>query len=444
MFCFLAGRPLRWIYSMRSNGSWNDCNYWKTFRLTDPTGGEIIAFPARQGGAVGGKIHEMDIPMADLLMNFSRGITASVFALTLFALPVAAIAAVDIDPGTTASDLVADGGNIIEECEDTATETCTVVINDAGNEVGALVDVTEDGSGIASGEVYTDFNITGVQEGALVGSFLSAEVDVFGILSGLGPNAVASVKVSLEVTDTTEDVLVAAETVVDDSIADGTIPVSGKNALAMSLPLTRGHSYRVSLIIRALATGSPGDVAGALSDFANTASWSGLSVTAGDDPFALISKLDIRVTQLETDVDALETDVDALEERVDGIEGDIEELDEEVDQLREDFDNHSHTYLTGKGTGHNNTEADSGTPVLPVSEPDDESGDVEDGDGVEGADDRCPGTPEGAEVDASGCELAAFCALQERITVCTKADWRDDESRNPRDCRWRRGACEAR
>jgi len=416
---------------MRSNGSWNDCNYLKSFGLTDPTGGEIIAFPARQGGAVGGKIHEMDIPMADLLMNFSRGITASVFALTLFALPVAAIAAVDIDPGTTASDLVADGGNIIEECEDTATETCTVVINDAGNEVGALVDVTEDGSGIASGEVYTDFNITGVKEGALVGSFLSAEVDVFGVLSGLGPKAVASVKVSLEVTDTTEGVLVAAETVVDDSIADGTIPVSGKNALAMPLPLTRGHSYRVSLIIRALATGSPGDAAGALSDFANTASWSGLSVTAGDDPFALISKLDIRVTQLETDVDA-------LEERVDGIEGDIEELDENVEQLREDFDNHSHTYLTGKGTGHNNTEAETGAPLLPPGEP------VDDVDGVESGPDLCPGTPEGAEVDANGCDVAAFCALQERVSLCSSSDWRDDESRNPRDCRWRRGACEAR
>jgi hypothetical protein len=379
----------------------------------------------------------MDIPMADLLMNFSRGITASVFALTLLALPVAAVAAVDIDPGMTASDLAAEGGNILNECDDTATETCTVVINDADNEVGVLVDVTEDGSGIASGEVYTDFNITGANEGALVGSFLSADVDVFGVLSGLGPKAFASVKASLEVRDTTEDVLVAAETVVDDSIADGTLPVSGANAVAMPLPLTRGHSYRVSLIVQALAVGSPGDDAGALSDFVNTASWSDLSVTAGDDPFALISQLDIRVTQLETDVDV-------LEERVDVIEGDVEELDEKVDQLREDFDNHSHTYLTGKGTGHNNTEADTGAPVLPASEPGDESGDVDDGDGVEGADDLCPGTPEGAEVDASGCELAAFCALQDRISICSKSDWQGDEPRNPRDCRWRRGACEAR
>jgi hypothetical protein len=245
------------------------------------------------------------------------------------------------------------------------------------------------------------------------------------------------VKASLEVTDTTAGVLVAADTVVNDSIVDGIIPVSEKNAVAMPLPLNRGHSYRVSLILEARAVGSAGDIDGALSDFIKTARWFGLSVTAGRDPFALIAIIDARLDQLETDVAA-------LEERVDGIEGDIEELDEKVDQLREDFDNHSHTYLTGKGTGHNNTEADTGAPVLPASEPDDESGDVDDGDGVESADDLCPGTPEGAEVDASGCELAAFCSLQERTSICWKADWQGDESRKPRDCRWRRGACEAR
>jgi uncharacterized coiled-coil protein SlyX len=382
-----------------------------------------------------GNKHKMDIPMAYLLMNFSRGITASVVALTLLALPAAAGAAADIDPGTTASDLVAEGGNIIEECADTTSETCTVVINEAGNEVGALVEVTADGSGTASGQVFADFNITGDGDGALIGSFLSTGVDVSGILSGLGPNASASVKASLEVKDTTADVLVAAETIVDDSITNGSRSLSGANAVVMPLPLTAGHSYRVSLIIEAQAVGSPGDAAGAVSDFANTASWSDLSVTAGTDPFALISQLDVRVT-------GLETDVAAIEQRVDGIEANIVELDQKVEQLREDFDNHSHTYLTGKGTGHNNTEVETGTPVVSVDEPGDGAEEVDDGDGVASANDLCPGTPEGAEVDANGCELAAFCALQDRISICSRSDWRDDAKGNPRDCRWRRGACE--
>ncbi len=360
--------------------------------------------------------------MADLRLEFSRGIAASCFALISFALPVAAFAAVDIDPGTTASDLVADAGTIIEECADTATETCTVVINEGGNEVGALVEVTPEGTGVASGEVSADFNITGGGGGALVGSFLSTEIDVTGVLNGLGPNASASVKASLAVRDTTSDVLIAAETVADDSVTDGSLALSGAKTVVMPLPLTSGHSYRVSLILEAQATGSPGDAAGAVSNFANTASWSGLSVTAGADPFALISQ---------------------LEARVDGIEADLGDLDQKVEQLREDFDNHSHTYLTGKGTGHNNTEVETGTPVLPGVEPGDGGGEVDDGDGVEGEADLCPGTPEGAEVDANGCELAAFCALQERATLCAKADWLDDEARNPRDCRWQRGVCEA-
>jgi outer membrane murein-binding lipoprotein Lpp len=166
------------------------------------------------------------------------------------------------------------------------------------------------------------------------------------------------------------------------------------------------------------------------------------------DPFALIVIIDARLDQLETDVDALEEqvegiaeDLEELDEKVDGIAEDLEELDEKVEELRDDFDSHSHTYRTGKGTGHNNTEAETGAALVPEVGPVDDPGD---GDGVASAVDLCPGTPEGAEVDASGCELAAFCSLQERSSICSKADWQGDESRNPRDCRWRRGACEAR
>ncbi|MBW2691696.1 MAG: hypothetical protein JRE57_03555, partial [Deltaproteobacteria bacterium] len=119
--------------------------------------------------------------------------------------------------------------------------------------------------------------------------------------------------------------------------------------------------------------------------------------------------------------------------------------DEKVEELRDDFGSHSHTYRTGKGTGHNNTEAETGAALVPEVGPVDDPGDVDgDGDGVASVGDLCPGTPEGAEVDASGCELAAFCSLQERSSICLKADWQGDESWNPRDCRWRRGACEAR
>jgi hypothetical protein len=199
---------------------------------------------------------------------------------------------------------------------------------------------------------------------------VSAEVNVAGVLSSLGPNALASVNVAVEVRDTGADALVGAATIVDDAITDGTVPVSVGNSVVMPLPLTVGHSYRVSLIIRAEAVGSAGDAAGAVSDFVSTASWSSLSVTAGTDPTERIA-----------------------------------ELEEELDQLRDDFESHSHTYLTGKGAGHNNTEAETGAPLISGGG---SVGGEDDGDGVEGDADLCPGTAGGAQVDAMLLGSARF------------------------------------
>jgi hypothetical protein len=46
----------------------------------------------------------------------------------------------------------------------------------------------------------------------------------------------------------------------------------------------------------------------------------------------------------------------------DGLQGRLSYLEEEVDELRDDFEHHGHTYLTGRGAGHNNTEATTGPP----------------------------------------------------------------------------------
>ena len=141
-------------------------------------------------------------------------------------------------------------------------------------------------------------------------------------------------------------------------------------------------------------------------------------------------------------MEGIAEDLEELDEKVDGIAEDLEELDEKVEELRDDFDSHSHTYRTGKGTGHNNTEAETGAALVPEVGPVDDPGDVDgDGDGVASVGDLCPGTPEGAEVDVSGCEIDAFCAAQ-RLSTCRRADWLDDESTNPRDCLWRKGSCE--
>jgi hypothetical protein len=45
----------------------------------------------------------------------------------------------------------------------------------------------------------------------------------------------------------------------------------------------------------------------------------------------------------------------------------IEKLESQITDLQEDLDEHSHTYLTGKGTGHNNTEVETGPATFPAT-----------------------------------------------------------------------------
>ena len=52
-----------------------------------------------------------------------------------------------------------------------------------------------------------------------------------------------------------------------------------------------------------------------------------------------------------------------------GIREELEALREELARLRHDFEGHYHTYLTGRGEGHNNTVAQTPPPVLPAPLP---------------------------------------------------------------------------
>ena len=128
----------------------------------------------------------------------------------------------------------------------------------------------------------------------------------------------------------------------------------------------------------------------------------------------------------------------------DDLQAQIDDLQAQVDALRLDLEFHSHPYLTGRGAGHNKVETSTGLPRFPdggvdVSGPADDY----DGDGVLDAVDVCPASAFGAAVDLAGCTRDEFCSLQGRST-CRRADWADDEGGRPRDCRWRRGACQAR
>ena len=42
------------------------------------------------------------------------------------------------------------------------------------------------------------------------------------------------------------------------------------------------------------------------------------------------------------------------------------DLQDQIDALRADLENHTHTFLTGRGVGHNNTEAETSSALLPA------------------------------------------------------------------------------
>jgi hypothetical protein len=128
----------------------------------------------------------------------------------------------------------------------------------------------------------------------------------------------------------------------------------------------------------------------------------------------------------------------------DDLQAQIDELRAEVDGLREDLDGHSHPYLTGRGTGHNNVSATTGLPDFPDGDTSGSGpGADADADGVIDLVDVCPDSPRGLPTDLAGCTAAEFCSERADRSSCQMADWRDDEGRNPRDCRWRNRTCAA-
>lgn len=68
--------------------------------------------------------------------------------------------------------------------------------------------------------------------------------------------------------------------------------------------------------------------------------------------------LEERVETLEEKVQSLECQMETLTEQYESLQQRVTELEEALDDLL----NHTHTYLTGEGEGHNNTQATTGPP----------------------------------------------------------------------------------
>lgn len=111
----------------------------------------------------------------------------------------------------------------------------------------------------------------------------------------------------------------------------------GNTANSMSARVTRGHTYRVALTLDIRGRGlANADVILDYHALGYGLFWNNFEVAVAPDLAEKVAELDARVTVLE----------------------------EEVVSLRNDLESHTHTYMTGRGTGHNNTEAQTSAAII--------------------------------------------------------------------------------
>lgn len=116
--------------------------------------------------------------------------------------------------------------------------------------------------------------------------------------------------------------------------------LEGQSFATLSAIVEAGRTYNLELQVTARAH-SGGAITVGLSASASTHSlqnpnglrWNQMVVTVGTDPAMLVA-----------------------------------DLQKQIDELRKDLESHTHTYLTGKGVGHNNTVAVSSAAIIPGAE----------------------------------------------------------------------------
>jgi len=187
-----------------------------------------------------------------------------------------------------------------------------------------------------------------------------------------------------DVSDSANPMAVAEEGIHTDGIGRGlctepdcvniAIPDIGDEMSMLTLTLLRGHSYQVTVALSAdanvLATVEAADT---FSDYMSPpgdddggAMIHTLTVAAGLDIAELAAQVEQNtedIAALNIKVDELRTDLDALASLVGEIAGELQDIIDRLDELEGDFEGHTHTYLTGRGTGHNNTEAETGPEI---------------------------------------------------------------------------------
>ena len=260
--------------------------------------------------------------------------------------------AVEIAPGTTSPMLQAEGcatasGQIFGGA---CTSGCSGSCDLSDNEANSTLDISNFtvGRKFSEASVYTDFTVKASDNGAATSLDATIAYDVAWAggwtLGGLatGWNDVQS-EVTLTLTDKDTGAVVRTSTLhnrdVDGFLGIDIIEVGfgldqGAAINTMDVHVVRGKAYRLALKVRIEGKGAANAVV--LVDYSTGGwgtYWNDLKVTVAAD---------------------LAEEIEKLKKRVDALE------------------HHTHTYLTGRGEGHNNTEATTSEPILKVEEPSDD------------------------------------------------------------------------
>lgn len=272
-------------------------------------------------------------------------------AVIIAFIPPFSTAALEVHPGMTYDNLMSEGQSV-SDCNNPIIHGCNYDVDLSENWIRAVINPSVPGHDQLAVAIYKDFTVApsaGGNENNLVGSFLNVKIRYAGHLEGMGVFQRAGFEIQFYVRDLENSALMSTQSIADGQVA-GTIEASppdfipfpardfqtasNEEQIAMPLSLTTGHEYRIVLHVKLDANRFNPSLLVSSDFFAPVAAnwnslfdfggvkWSNLSLTVGTDPF------------------------------------------QAIDSLRELLEIHTHTYLTGKGVGHNNTEATTSMAVF--------------------------------------------------------------------------------
>jgi hypothetical protein len=344
---------------------------------------------------------------------------AAPLLITLLALTTSVMASEVVEPGETQEFTGGDDCEFTPFTDTLLKGTIARCLPPARAEAAALLSISAINNDVTSfATLITEFLVTPGSE-TVLDATVSAVVDWEGVLFGAGVvGAGASVTIEMFLVDDTNGTIKGQTVVLNKSQDSGALKgidvggtrVSGNRAVSFNGTVVRGHEHSIRLKLTCTAgSGLIGLSVGCIFyddvifgiDLSGDphAQWTSLSITVEQDIFERLDQIDMKLEEMDMKLDAMEMK--------------LGEMDTKLDSLLEGQNEIQRLLLTPQGRRSSSV---GDFPLHPSSESDDEPG------------------------------IDEFCAAQELAEDCSNADWLDDESesRRPRDCRWRHGACQAR